>query len=179
MRVIGIDIGTSLGWSIVEDGRHIDSGEVNLRPHAWEGFGMREVRARQTIEVLLERAPGAVVAIELVRRHAGTQAGQVYGAILAGVTGRCEELRAPYTFVSVQEAKLAATDHGAAEKASMVAAAKAVFGVDPGEDEADAIWVAVAAGRREGDPTKAPAEDARERGNRKAKERRKARKEAA
>ena len=184
LRVIGIDIGTSLGWARIEDGRHIESGQVDLRPHSWEGVGMRAVRARQTVDAVVERARAGelgaiVVAIELVRRHAGTQAAQIYGAILGAVTGRCEELGVPYTFVAVQEAKLAATERGVAEKASMVAAALQAFGVAAGEDQADAIWIAAAAGLREGDPTAAPRETPTERGKREARERAEAKRAAS
>jgi Holliday junction resolvasome RuvABC endonuclease subunit len=174
VKVIGVDIGTSLGWSVIGAAGVVESGQIDLSPTKWEGIGMRAVRAKAAVAALLERHPGAVVAIELVRRHAGTQAAQVYGLILGGVTAACEEAGGVYTFVSVQEAKLAATDNGAAEKDDMVAAALKVFGVAAEKDEADAIWIATAALRREGDPTRVPDEDAAERTKRKAKERRKA-----
>lgn len=179
MKVVGIDIGTSFGWAVVEGGAVLESGQIDLHPHSWEGLGMRGVRASQAVLKLLDRHPGAVVAIELVRRHAGTQAAQVYGGILLSVTSACEEACAAYTFVSVQEAKLAATDNGAAEKDDMVAAALKVFGVTAEKDQADAIWIGAAALRREGDPTRAPDEDSGDRAKRKAKERRKAAKAAA
>lgn len=179
MRVIGIDIGTSLGWAVVEGDAVLESGQIDLKPNAWEGFGMRGVRASQAVLKLLDRHPGAVVAIEQVRRHAGTQAAQVYGAIMGSVTSACEDACTAYTFVSVQEAKLAATDNGAEEKRGMVAAALAVYGITAGQDEADAIWIGTAALRREGDPTRVPDEAAGDRAKRKAKERRKAAKVAA
>jgi Holliday junction resolvasome RuvABC endonuclease subunit len=179
MKVVGIDIGTSLGWAVVEGSKVLESGQIDLHPHSWEGIGMRGVRASQAVVKLLDRHPGAVVAIELVRRHAGTQAAQVYGGILLSVTSACEEACAAYTFVSVQEAKLAATDNGAAEKDDMVAAALKVFGITAEKDEADAIWIGTAALRREGDPTRVPEEAAGDRAKRKAKERRQAAKAAA
>ena len=150
LKVIGVDIGTSLGWSVVEDGALLESGQVELKRNAWEGFGVRPLRAGLMVRQLLGAHPGSVVAIELVRRHAATQAAQVYGAILGGVTGAVEEFGdARYLFVDVAEAKLAATGHGREGKAGMVDAARCAFGVEAGEDEADAIWIAVAAWRRE------------------------------
>lgn len=168
MKIIGIDIGTTLGWAMLDDGAVVDSGAVDLHPHAWEGIGMRVVRARRTTDVLAERHPGAVVVVELVRRHVGTQAAQVYGAILGGVTSRCEEIGMAYTFVSVQAAKLAATGDGAAGKPEMIRAARERLGIDASEDEADAAWIGVAGWLRERDPTR-PAE-----GQGKPKRRRKA-----
>ena len=180
MKVIGVDIGTSLGWAVLDAGGVVESGQIDLAPTKWEGIGMRATRAKAAVTALLERHPGAVVAIELVRRHAGTQAAQVYGLILGGVTSAVEESGgAAYTFVSVQEAKLAATDNGAAEKGGMVEAALQAYGVCAGEDEADAIWIGTAALRREGDPTQVPEESSGDRTKRKAKERRKAAKVAA
>jgi Holliday junction resolvasome RuvABC endonuclease subunit len=151
LKVIGVDIGTSLGWSVVEDGALLASGQVELKRNAWEGFGVRPMRARALVLELLGAHPGAVVAVELVRRHAATQAAQVYGAILGGVTCAVEEAGdARYLFVDVSEAKLAATGYGAEKKTGMVAAACQAFKLDKvGEDQADAIWVAVAAWRRE------------------------------
>jgi Holliday junction resolvasome RuvABC endonuclease subunit len=151
--VVGIDIGTSLGWSVF-DGNLVASGQVELKRNGWEGFGVRPVRAASLVRELLARWPGASVAVELVRRHSATQAAQVYGAILGGVTGAVEEVGgARYFFVDVGEAKRVATGYGHAGKEGMVDSAKRTFNLDNvGEDEADAIWIAVAAWRRETSP---------------------------
>lgn len=150
IRTIGIDVGTSLGFAVFDGSTVVESGEVELKASSWEGIGMRPFRAAVVVGGLLARHPGAVVVIELVRRHLGTQAAQVYGAILGAITSAVEGSGgARYTFVSVGEAKIAATGYGAAKKAGMVDAARVAFGVEAGEDEADAIWIAVAGWKRE------------------------------
>ena len=111
---------------------------------------MRPFRAAVIVGGLLARYPGSVVVIELVRRHLGTQSAQVYGAILGAITSTVEGSGdARYTFVSVGDAKIEATGYGAAKKAGMVDAARVAFGIDAGEDQADAIWIAVAGWNRE------------------------------
>lgn len=150
IRTIGIDVGTSLGFAVFDGSTVLESGEVELKASGWEGIGMRPFRAAVVVRELLARHPGAVVVIELVRRHLGTQAAQVYGAILGAITSTVEGSGdARYTFVSVGDAKIAATGYGAAKKAGMVEAARVAFGVEAGEDQADAIWIAVAGWRRE------------------------------
>lgn len=150
---IGIDLGTSLGWAVFDGRAVVESGQTELRASSWEGIGMRPFRAAIVVRELIERHPGAVVVIELVRRHLGTQAAQVYGAVLGAVTSAVEGSGgARYTFVSVGEAKIAATGYGAAKKAGMVDAARVAFGVEAGEDQADAIWIAVAGWKREANP---------------------------
>jgi Holliday junction resolvasome RuvABC endonuclease subunit len=149
-RTIGIDVGTSLGWAVYDGSTVLDSGQADLKASGWEGIGMRPFRAAVVVGGLLARYPGSVVVIELVRRHLGTQAAQVYGAILGAITSTVEGSGgARYTFVSVGDAKIEATGYGAAKKAGMVDAARVAFGIDAGEDQADAIWIAVAGWNRE------------------------------
>ena len=151
LKVIGLDLGTSTGWAVFDGVSVLRSGQVELKEHAWEGVGMRPFRAAVLVRRLLDEHPGAVVAIELVRRHLGTQAAQLYGAILGAVTSTVEgHGEARYVFVSVQDVKIAAAGNGAASKRSVVEAARVIYGVDAaGEDQADAVFVAVAAWRRE------------------------------
>jgi Holliday junction resolvasome RuvABC endonuclease subunit len=151
VKVIGLDLGTSTGWAVFDGHRIVNSGQVELREHSWEGVGMRPFRVAVLVRQLLGEHPGAVVAIELVRRHLGTQAAQLYGALLGAVTSTVEgHGGARYTFVGVADVKLAATGYGRAGKASIVDAAREGFGLaGVGEDEADAVFVAVAAWRRE------------------------------
>lgn len=175
MKFIGFDIGTSLGWAVIEGGRRVESGQVSLQNDAWEGLGTRVARARQAARRLLERHPGAFVGIEQVLHSVQVRATQVWGAVLGGVAEACDEVGAGYSFANVTEVKVLATGEGNAKKEAMVRAAKARWGVDAGEDEADALFVAALVERRELDPTAPPLESLTDQRKRESKERASAR----
>ena len=76
---------------------------------------------------------------EEVRRHVGTDAAHVYGGFLATLTAWAESCGIPYQGVPVGTIKRHATGKGNADKAAMIAAARAK-GYSPGDDnEADAL----------------------------------------
>jgi len=145
MIAIGIDPGTLCGWAVLAaDGARLASGHWDLRPRRHEGAGMRFVRLRRMLSMLLEPWADADVALcyEEVRHHAGTDAAHVYGGIVAVIQSWCEDAQVPYAAAPVSTVKRHATGRGNADKAAMVAAAVARWGGEPTEDEADALWIA-------------------------------------
>jgi len=143
---LGIDPGTACGWAILdEEGERLASGTMNLQPKRREGAGMRYVRLRQFLRAILAGYDDVELGYESVRRHAGTTAAHVYGGIVATIQAVCEDEdpRVPYQGIEVKAAKLCAC-RGGASKAEMVEAARKRWGIEPGEDEADALWVAEA-----------------------------------
>lgn len=144
--VIGIDPGTRCGWSIVADGKLLASGVWNLAPKRHEGGGMRYLYARTSLGKLMDSYPGYDFAVyyELVRRHKGTDAAQIYGGIVGAVTALCEERRVPYEGIPVGDIKKFATGKGNADKDAMIEAARK-RGYTPADDnEADAIFIGLA-----------------------------------
>ncbi len=149
MTLLGIDPGTSCGWALIRDGRHVASGVWDLRPRRHEGGGMRYLRVRRYLEQALEGVDA--VAYEEVRRHMSTDAAHVYGGIVGQVAAVCEDREVPYKAVPVGTVKRVATGKGNADKAAMVAAFAALVGRDPEDDnEADALFIALALHRELG-----------------------------
>jgi len=152
LKVWGIDVGTLMGWAILVDGAAQQAGSWDLSGDPFDGFGMRPLRAGLRLDGLLaEHGAPTFVAIELPRRHAGTHAAHVWGALAGAVTSWCERNGIPYRQVGVGRAKLELAGDGAAGKAAMLAAVTRLWGLDLAgdEDAADACGIALAAWREE------------------------------
>ena len=179
MKVWGIDVGTLMGWAILVDGAAQQAGSWDLSGDPFDGFGMRPLRAGLRLDGLLaEHGAPAFVAIELPRRHAGTHAAHVWGALAGAVAGWCERNGIPYRQVGVGRAKLELAGDGAAGKAAMLAAVTRLWGLDLAgdEDAADACGIALAAWREE---TGQRSETAAERAKREARGRAEAKRVAS
>ena len=140
--VLALDLGTTTGWALHGADGLITSGTVSFRPGRFDGGGMRYLRFTNWLGEL-DRLFGPIAAIwfEDVRRHAGTDAAHVYGGLMATLTAWAELRGVPYEGVPVGTIKRHATGRGNAEKAAMIAAAKA-RGFSPADDnEADAIAI--------------------------------------
>lgn len=138
--ILALDLGTNAGWAIHSGHGPIASGTESFKPGRFEGGGMRYLRFRRWLDEL-QAAAGGIVAVyfEEVRRHAGVDAAHAYGGFLATLTAWCEAHQIPYGGVPVGTIKKHATGKGNADKASMVAAARA-RGHNPTDDnEADAL----------------------------------------
>lgn len=166
--VLGIDLGTSCGWAILDPrGQRIASGTWDLSSRRHEGGGMRFLRFRALVIELITRmassgTPLQAVGYEEVVRHIGTDAAHVYGGLLAMLSAVLEERGVPYRGIPVATVKRRATGTGNADKVAMVRAANSRFGtkltvrtatkkgqlveVTDDDDEADALWVAQALG---------------------------------
>ncbi len=140
--VLALDLGTTTGWALQARDGLIASGTVSFRPSRYDGGGIRYLRFRGWLDQLAEDAgPIAAVHFEEVRRHAGTDAAHVYGGFLATLTAWAETAGIAYQGVPVGTIKRHATGKGNADKAAMMAAARA-RGFRPADgNEADAIAI--------------------------------------
>jgi Holliday junction resolvasome RuvABC endonuclease subunit len=98
------------------------------------------------LDQMAARGDVATVAYEEVRRHTGTQAAHVWGALEGVVQLAAARHGWRLLPVGVGTVKRRLTGSGAARKGSMVRAACTRWGLgECGEDEADALAVALAA----------------------------------
>jgi hypothetical protein len=140
--ILALDLGTATGWAIRGHDGLITSGTVSFKPGRFDGGGMRFLRFTNWLTEI-DRLSGPIEAIwfEEVRRHAGTDAAHVYGGLMATLTAWAELRGVPYSGVPVGTIKQHSTGKGNADKAAMVAAARA-RGFSPVDDnEADAIAI--------------------------------------
>jgi Holliday junction resolvasome RuvABC endonuclease subunit len=146
MLILGIDPALSCGWALLDGQRRVASGTWRLNATSRkESDGVRFLRLQRHLEALHEERL-QLVAYEEVRRHAGTAAAHLYGGCVAVVALVCESRGVPLVSVPVGRVKKLATGKGNADKAAMIAAAKTRFLVDVGtDDEADALFIALAA----------------------------------
>ena len=140
--VLALDLGTTTGWALQTTDGLVTSGTVSFRPSRYDGGGMRYLRFRGWLDQMAKDAgPIAAIHFEEVRRHAGTDAAHVYGGLLATLTAWAETAGIAYQGVPVGTIKRHATGKGNADKAAMMAAARA-RGFSPADDnEADAIAI--------------------------------------
>lgn len=141
--LLALDLGTSCGWC-VRSAAGCDSGVWNLKGGRFEGGGMRFVRFRKYVREVIDSAGVCRVAFEEVRRHMGVDAAHVYGGLLAVLSEECEVRKIPYEGIPVATIKKKATGKGNADKAAMIAAARARWPHLQIEDDnqADAMWIA-------------------------------------
>lgn len=152
MRILAIDPGTRCGWCLGQPGERpvLDAWDLGSRRH--EGGGMRFLRLRNYLAELLD-GPGTrpdLVVYEEVRRHLGTEAGHIYGGIIAEITAAAEQRKIPYQGVPVQHIKKYATGSGNADKDAVLRAMRARHKrIDVlGYDEADALALWALAGEQ-------------------------------
>ena len=163
--VIGLDPATACGWAVLRaaTGERVASGTWDCSLRKGEGPDMRYVRLRALLEELLvaysdpPNAGPSVIAYELVERHVrvvpgkppvpNTYAAQTYGGILATILCLLGEMGLHrYVGIPVGTVKKAATGKGRASKEVMQKMARGRFNLGVvEEDEADALFVAVAA----------------------------------
>lgn len=140
--ILALDLGTTTGWALRGFDGLVTTGTASFKPGRYDGGGMRYLRFINWLTEL-DRLSGPVCSIwfEEVRRHAGTDAAHVYGGLMASLTSWAELRGIAYEGVPVGTIKRHATGKGNANKAAMIAAAKA-RGFSPADDnEADAIAI--------------------------------------
>jgi Holliday junction resolvasome RuvABC endonuclease subunit len=145
--VLGIDIGTSLGWALLlPSGDRLDSGVWDLSPSKLEGGGWRLLRLRKHLNALLDVhdvTAGAFERVDRLPRPVGAMAAHVHGELRGVIRMVFEERRIPHRGFAIGEIKKGATGRGNASKDEMIDAAEARWGVQIAvDDEADALWVA-------------------------------------
>ena len=146
MTILGIDPGTRCGWGLLIGDRRIASGAWDLASRRHEGGGMRYLRARRYLLEICDSYKVDAVAYEEVRRHRSTDAAHVYGGIVGIITATCEEKQIPFRAIPVGTVKKHATGKGNASKEMMRDAAEQRwdFELTSGDDEADALFIALA-----------------------------------
>lgn len=150
---LGLDLGTFCGWALLgPDGARVDSGawECHTRIIARRGLRGGPVQRLLLLQAYLDEVARdgrvTVCAYEEVRRHTGTTASHVWGALEAVVLLAAHRHGWTVAQVGVGQAKRRLTGHGGSGKWSMVRAAMARWDMrDCGEDEADALAVALTA----------------------------------
>ena len=140
--ILALDLGTSTGWALSSSDGPIVSGVESFKPRRFEGGGMRFLRFKRWLTEVKGGGLGAVY-FEEVRRHQGVDAAHAYGGFMGTLTAWCEAHEIPYGGVPVGTIKRHATGKGNADKAAMIAAARA-RGFEPADDnEADALALLV------------------------------------
>lgn len=139
MSILALDLGTKMGWAVL-DGKSITSGTENFLPGRFEGGGMRYIRFKKWLTELKNNLGNIEeVYFEEVRRHMGVDAAHCYGGFMAHLTAWCEHHTIPYKGVPVATIKKYATGKGNANKDAIIKAMKE-RGYDPQDDnEADAL----------------------------------------
>jgi Holliday junction resolvasome RuvABC endonuclease subunit len=141
LNTLAIDIGTTTGWAI--SGPPIISGTISFKPKRFEGGGMRVLRFKNWLHETITQNNIQVIYYEEVRRHMGTDAAHIYGALEGQISSQCEELKIPYQGIPVGTIKKHATGSGNASKDVMINTAKAAFPDQQIDDDnqADALWI--------------------------------------
>lgn len=150
MHVLALDIGSRCGWAHSAG----YSGTWDLSVRRDESSGMRLVRLEGKLLELCRTLGVELIAFEASRqiRHGRAVAvlGEIQGLVKSfchRYTSRCEAYDKPdgcgieYLGRSPAEIKKHATGKGNADKAAVLAAARARWPQVASEDEADALWL--------------------------------------
>jgi hypothetical protein len=143
-RILALDLGTHCGWAH-QSGEGIRmSGMQRFENGRFDGAGMRFVRFRRWLTEMKGEGLDAVYfeevrAIAIPGRSAGLQAAQVYGGFFAILSAWCEHHAIPYEGIPLATIKRFATGKGNADKAAMIAAARALGCNTRDDNEADAF----------------------------------------
>ena len=151
--ILGLDLGTACGWALLRaDGSRVASGVWDCHTRVLKRAGMaggpvqRLMLLRGHLDDIALWGDVVTVAYEEVRAHTGTQAAHVWGALEGVVQLAAARHGWRLLPVGVGTVKRRLTGSGASRKGSMVRAACARWGLgECGEDEADALAVALAA----------------------------------
>lgn len=150
--IFAADLGLNMGWAVldVDTGERVDSGTFRLANKKGDHVSARWARAVECLEDkityydLVER-----VVYEKVRRHQGTDAAHVYGALEAALQTACCSINLTPEPVEITVWKKAAVGNGGAKQAVYVPAIAKLFklklNVEKNEDEAAALGVGLTA----------------------------------
>jgi Holliday junction resolvasome RuvABC endonuclease subunit len=137
----------TLGVRLVEEERPRKRGGPRLVTRTVDEPDLRAYDLRAVLGRLLDQHSPAVVAYEKVRHHAGVEAAHGWGAAEAAVreVWRRFAPSVEIRLVGVQAGKRALTGYGGSDKRRVQDAAQALAPGTWGEDDADALGVALAA----------------------------------
>ena len=137
--ILALDLGQTTGWAVRTPDGVITSGTAEFRPGRHEGGGMPYLRFRRWLDEMRATCGIAEVVYEEVAAHRGMIAAQSHGAFLGQLQAWCESRAIAYAGVPVGTIKRHITGRGNADKASVIAAIRAL-GFHPADDnEADAL----------------------------------------
>ena len=158
MKVLGLDLGTHMGWAVLDGTTRVDSGTWTLDQNLHQGGGWRYLEFKLELQKLLATHDVEAVAYELVRRHGkgnNTQAAHVWGGFKATLQQFLDDpaVMIPYTGIDVGTVKKTLTGKGNAGKDLMCQEANKRWGLslvasdrpdETGDNEADALAIALA-----------------------------------
>ena len=144
---IGLDLGTSCGYAVLEGAKHVASGQWKLMPRNAHP-GERWLNFRVRLGELFQEYNPDYVAFELVRRHQGTRAAHVYGGLLAEIEVR-DAMMTDVEFVGIGVGtwKKSSIGIGNATKTQYIQAMSKRYDLPLGkkdEDEAAALGIVTA-----------------------------------
>jgi Holliday junction resolvasome RuvABC endonuclease subunit len=144
MKVLGLDLATSTGYAVVEDGAVVTSGTHIFPKKRGESNGIMFLRLRKFLQELIDKHKPGLIAYERAHfRGAGTElllGFQVQTQTIA------EENKIESFPLHTGTIKKRFAGHGKASKKEMMEMCELMAGVIPGtDDEADAIAVAYVA----------------------------------
>jgi len=140
MNILAIDLGTTTGWALAGRDGIVKGGSERFAPKSNESQAQRWMKFRRWLSDLGQSAGEInVVYYERVLHHSAVQAAHVYGGLEALLQIWCEVNRVRMVTVSPGTIKKHWTGKGNADKAAMIAAARAK-GLSPVDDNhADAL----------------------------------------
>jgi Holliday junction resolvasome RuvABC endonuclease subunit len=145
MKILALDLATKTGWAFgdTDYGRVRSSGTESFAVKKFDGAGIRYMKFGNWLYKTVQALSPDAVYYEGVRRHLGVDAAHVYGGLLATMQSTLEELKVPYTALTVQEIKKLATGKGNAKKDAMIASAKERWPLIEiiDDNHADALWI--------------------------------------
>lgn len=151
-RVLGIDPGTHCGVAVVDiddEGVvtpvHVAVVDIHDSELPFPHDGDKWATLYRAVEALLDEHHPDYVAYEKVFAHKGVTAGHVYGGVVAVLELVCCDRQVLIIPIGVGTVKKHAVGHGNAPKAELQTAAFHLLGRVPSTDEADALFVAIAA----------------------------------
>lgn len=141
MNILAIDIGTTTGWARTDRNGTLHSGSQSFAVHRTEQAGQRWLKFRAFLAE--QRVAGDIHAVyyEDVKQHAGTLAAHVYGGFLAMLEMWCAANSVPLRPVGVGVVKKHWTGKGNADKALMMATARAKGFRVKDDNHADALAI--------------------------------------
>jgi Holliday junction resolvasome RuvABC endonuclease subunit len=142
-NILALDLGTNLGWAVIDKNGVKASGKEDLAPSRVEGGGMRWVRLHEHLNSINAKYPVSLVSIEDVQGgHTGLWAAHMYGGFQHHVTYWCEINVIPYTGFGVGQIKKHITGSGSASKEAVIRAVQSKGHKTVDDNEADAIALA-------------------------------------
>lgn len=140
MKLLALDLGTTTGFCCGTPEHHV-SGSWRLKIDRFSDWKQRLVKLRGHLNEYYNAYVFEQVVVEEVRRHAGTDAAHLYGALLGTVQIWCHDHNdMPHSAVPVGTIKKFTTGKGNASKQDMINAVRARWGVlTDDHNEADAV----------------------------------------